>query len=145
MSSSTDDLRDLLSALRDGVMFYAEAGERAEHAAHRELFAQMATDKREAARTVEKLLGPIERPADGTWSAKIKEGYTRIRALLSADKDVVFINELEAAEDRVVEHFRRCLCTAVEPNTHRVLERIYPAALAAHQRMREMKHAAVEN
>jgi len=143
--SSAGDLGDLLSALRDGVMFYAEAGERAEHAAHRELFAQMAADKRGAARSVEKLLGPIERPADGTWSAKIVEGYTRIRAKLSADKDIVFINELEAAEDRVLEIFRRCLSSASQPEVRRVLDRIYPAALAAHQRMREMKHAAMEN
>jgi uncharacterized protein (TIGR02284 family) len=141
--SATGDMRELLSALRDGVMFYAEAGERAEHVAHRELFARMATDKRAAARSIERLLGPIERPADGTWSAKIKEGYTRVRALLSADKDAIFINELEAAEDRVVEHFRRCLATAAEPEARRVLERIYPAALAAHERMRDLKHPAV--
>lgn len=139
--SSTHDLRDLLSVLRDGVMFYAEAGERAEQGPHRELFAQMATQKRAAARSIEKLLAPPERPSDGTWSGRIRECYTRVRAQLSSDKDAVFIKELETAEDRIIEEFRHCLSTIADPETRRVLEQHYPVAVAAHERMRRLKQA----
>lgn len=139
--SATHDLRDLLSALRDGVMFYAEAGEHAEQAAHRELFAQMATQKRAAARSIEKLLAPPERPSDGTWSGKIRECYTRVRAQLSSDKDAVFIKELEAAEDRIIEEFRHCLSTVADVEMRRVLEQHYPVAVDAHERMRRLKQA----
>jgi uncharacterized protein (TIGR02284 family) len=139
--SPTHDLRDLLSALRDGVMFYAEAGEHAEQPAHRELFAQMATQKRAAARSIEKLLAPPERPSDGTWSGKIRECYARVRAQLSSDKDAVFIKELEAAEDRIIEEFRHCLSTVSDVETRRVLEQHYPVAVDAHERMRRLKQA----
>jgi uncharacterized protein (TIGR02284 family) len=139
--SSTHDLRDLLSVLRDGVMFYAEAGERAEDAGHRELFAQIAAQKRAAARSIEKLLAPPERPSDGTWSGKIRECYTRVRAQLSSDKDAVFVKELEAAEDRIIEEFRHCLSAVSDPETRRVLEQHYPVALASHEQMRQLKQA----
>ena len=137
--SSTSDLRDLLSVLRDGVMFYGEAGERAEQAEHRQLFTRMAEEKRAAARAIEKLLLPSDRPPDGTWSGKIRECYARVLTLLASDKDAVYIRELEAAEDRVIEEFRRCLSTIDEPQARRVLEEHYPAAVSAHEHMRAMK------
>lgn len=138
----TDDLRDLLGVLHDGVTFYGEAGERAEDPALRELFNRMALDKRAAAHSIGKLLMPAERPDDGTWVGKIRECYTRVRAELSRDKDAVYIRELEAAEDRVLEEFRRCLAAASDPEARRVLEQHYPVAVAAHERMREMKRSA---
>lgn len=139
--SKTSDLRDLLSVLRDGVMFYGEAGERAQQIEHRQLFSRMADEKRAAARAIEKLLPPSERPSDGTWTGKIRECYTRVQALLSSDKDAIYVRELEAAEDRVVDEFRRSLSTIDEPDARRVLEQHYPNAVAAHERMRAMKQS----
>lgn len=140
--SQTSDLRDLLSVLRDGVMFYGEAGERTEQPEHRQLFTRMADEKRVAARAIEKLLPPSERPSDGTWAGKIRECYARVQALLSSDKDAVYVSELEAAEDRVVDEFRRSLSTVDQPDARRVLEQHYPTAVAAHERMRAMKQSA---
>lgn len=137
--STTSDLRDLLGVLHDGVTFYGEAGERAQQAEHRQLFGRMAADKRAAARAIEKLLPPSERPSGGTWAGKIRECYTRVQAQLSSDKDAVFIKELEAAEDRILDEFRRSLSMIAEPDARRVLEQHYPNAVAAHERMRAMK------
>lgn len=137
--SSINDLRDLLSVLRDGVMFYGEAGERAEQAEHRQLFARMAQEKRAAVRAIEKLLLPSDRPPDGTWSGKIRECYARVATLLASDKDAVYIRELEAAEDRIIEEFRRSLSTIDEPQARRVLEQHYPDAVSAHEQMRALK------
>lgn len=139
--SSTSDLRDLLGVLRDGVMFYGEASERAEQTEHRQLFGQMAADKRAAARSIEKLLPPAERPSDGTWVGKVRECYALVRAQLASDKDAIYIKELEAAEDRVIDEFRQSLATIAEPEARRVLEQHYPNAVAAHERMRRMKQA----
>lgn len=138
--SAASDLRDLLGVLRDGVMFYGEAGERAEHDGHRQLFRHIAEEKRAAERAIGKLLPPSERPSDGTWIGKIRECYTRVQAQLSSDKDAVYIKELEAAEDRILDEFRRCLSTIADPDVRRVLEQHYPHALATHERMRAMKH-----
>lgn len=141
MTTTTSELRDLLGVLRDGVMFFGEAGERAQQEEHRQLFNRMAAEKRGAARAIEQLLPPVERPPDGTWAGKIRECYTRVLAQLSSDRDAVFIKELEAAEDRIIDAFRRCLSTATEADVRRVLEQHYPEAVAAHERMRALKHA----
>jgi len=138
-----DDLKQVVAALHDGEKFYVDAANEIADSSHQEMFRLMAMTKREIADDLTALL-PAGRSdsIDGTWIGKIRESYAHCRALLGTDKDLVFIDLLESAEDRVIAAFRDCLSTTRKRKVRDVLERHYPRALAAHERMRALKKTA---
>jgi uncharacterized protein (TIGR02284 family) len=143
MSAASHDLKHLVAVLRDGEKFYVDAAQKAAQPTHRELFGVMAMAKREIADDLESLLSAPEREdaAEGTWLGQIRACYADARAALAGDKDTVFVGQLEAAEDRVMTAFRETLSTTRARKVRKSLERHYPRAVQAHDRMSVMKHS----
>lgn len=143
MTAASHDLKHLVAVLRDGEKFYADAAARTKLDAQRALFGDMALVKREIADELQALLPESDRAdaAEGTWIGKVRECYAGARAALGSDAETVFVRQLEAAEDRVMEAFRNSLATTRQRRVRKTLERHYPRASAAHARMSAMKHA----
>ena len=144
MIDASHALKHLVAVLRDGEKFYVDAAQKVRLDDHRELFQQMATTKREIADDLESLLSDSDRAdaAEGTWAGKIRACYADVRAALGGDTDTVFVRQLEAAEDRVMDAFRSTLSTTRARKVRKSLERHYQHAFQAHERMSAMKHAS---
>ena len=135
-------LDELVEVLNDGINFFGDAAELSRDGRHARLFRELRQCKQaiaEALRTAAPL-GAHVRQGEGSLLSGLRQGYADLRARLSADPDQVYIQALEAHEDRIQAPFR----TAVEhsppsPVRDDAREKL-PQVRRMHARLRELKH-----
>ena len=142
MDGQIRELSGMITVLRDGESFYAEAAEKVSLPAYRYLFRRMSRTKQAIANNLalEVEARGAQPPEGGSWVGSIRQCYTHCRAVLSSDKDALFVIELEEVEDRIVQTFEQAL-TTTSGRTREIVETYLPEVLRNHQDMQGLKRS----
>jgi len=142
MNKSTELLNELIEAARDGRKFYLDAASKVEDAEVYQVFSTQACAK-------ELLINDLSQHVvahgaiaseDETLVGKTRMLYAEILAALSADRDRIYVAQLEEVEGRLLERFRRALKETESEDVRRMLSGHITTVRAGHERMKMLKH-----
>ncbi len=142
MSETTHDVNELIEVLNDSREFYDQVAESAKDPAFQSLFRRMAKNKMEI---VTDLSGEVrargDQPANaGTFFGTTRQTYADLRAKISDQPDVRYVEQLEESEDRIVKAFRNAARDDDKPAVQAIAQKHLPEVDRMHQEMRELKH-----
>ena len=137
---STQLLNELIEVARDGERFYIDAASKVGNTELKGLFRQMAEVRQQLIDALgDQVLSRGEVPSGGTTLAgTLRQAYADAMAAFR-DDDPVYVSELEEAEDRLLDHYRKALNEAPAGEVKSVLKRHLPTVEAAHSRMKRIK------
>lgn len=143
---STAVLNDLIEVARDGERFYIDAASKVGNTELKGLFRQMAEVRQQLIDALgDHVLARGDLPSGGTTVAgTLRKMYADALAAFR-DDDPVYVSELEEAEDRMLDHYRKALNEAPTDEVHTVLEQHLPTVEAAHLRMKRIKDVYSES
>jgi uncharacterized protein (TIGR02284 family) len=141
MTQNADKLNDLIQILRDGRSFYQDAAAKVVDPSLRTLFHDMAATR---AAVIVDLAAEVrmegETPADsGTVTGGLRKIYGDVLAAMASDKDSTYVNQLEAAEDRLMHAFTAALNEADIARVTDILNLHMPKIRRMHDLMRQQK------
>lgn len=138
MSQAMSHLNELIEITRDGQHFYRHALEHVSDAELQHLFRDLAQSKTHIIQALSvKVAANHEQPAQGgTTAGRLREMYADARARLG-HPDEVYIEQLDHAEERMLEAFEDALKTA-EPDVRALLAVELPKIRACHARIHEL-------
>ena len=141
MNEAMNQLNELIEITRDGQHFYQHAVGEVRDVELQHLFRDMAQAKTHIIQALSvKVAANHEEPAQGgTVAGKVREMYADTKARLG-DKDVVYVAQLEQAEDRILAAFEDALENA-EPDVRALLAVELPKIRACHARMHGLAQA----
>jgi uncharacterized protein (TIGR02284 family) len=134
-------LQDIVQVARDGADFYDTASSHVKSSALKDTFARMASAKRLLISALGGRLDMIgeEIPQSGTLAGSARKAYTELRAALSSQEDVVYVSQLEQAEDRLLAEVEGAVEKAENSEIRSQLLAHLPAVRSAHDEMRRLK------
>lgn len=140
-SKTSATLNDLIEVLNDGESFYTEAASKPELSAYRSLFQRMARTKQAIAGDLKaQVASHGDNPADGgTFFGTLRAKYTELRSSFGSDKAKVYVDQLEQAEDSILEAFESHIKDTDNAEVRAILTRYMPEVLSAHNEMRDLK------
>jgi len=114
---NANTLQELVQIAHDGVEFYTEAGKEVKDVDLKATFARMASAKRDLIASLStKLIASNEDvPTDGTVVGKLREMYADVRASISSNEEKIYVAQLEATEDRLLEHYDAAIKEVEDP------------------------------
>lgn len=139
-------LDELIEVLNDGINFFGDAADLSRHAGHARLFRDLRVDKQaiaEALRAVAPLGAEVRQEA-GSLSAGLRQGYADLRARFSDDPDDVYIEALEAQEDRILDAFEAAVAQAAPSPVRDLAREKLPHIRNMHNRLSALKHAQID-
>lgn len=139
MNQAMSHLNELIEITRDGQHFYRHALEHVSDAELQHLFRDMAQSKTHIIQALSvKVAAHHEQPSQGgTAAGQLREMYADIKARLGKP-EAVYIEQLDLAEERMLEAFEDALKTA-EPDVRALLAVELPKIRACHARIHELK------
>ncbi len=142
MSTSTHKLNELIEILRDGKMFYDEAATKVSDPSLRTMFHEMSATRSSAiADLTKEVRAEGDEAADGgTMIGTLSKVYANALAAITSDKDTTYVNQLEAAEDRLLHAFEGAAEETDSPKVREILSRHAPEVRRMHDQMRSLKH-----
>lgn len=140
MSRKTAQLNELIEITRDGERFYQHALGEVKDADLRRLFEDMLQSKIRIIQALAvEVAGEQHSPAQGgTLIGKLRELYASTRGSLATDSDQTYLEQLAAAEQRILEAFEDAM-TDAEPDLQALLSVEMPNIRAGHERMQQRK------
>ena len=141
MSGSSDILKDIVEIARDGANFYDSAQDKTKNVRLKAVFARMAAAKRELVTGLsDHLAATGEQPPDGgTLFGSLRRLYADVVATVAADDDHVYVNQLEEAEDRLLEQIEKAIELAQTSDVRVQLQAYLPKVRECHDEMRDLK------
>lgn len=144
---SNDDvisvLNNLIETCKDGQDGFKTAAEGIQDSALKTLFYNYSQQRSQFAGElqgeVRRLGGDPEKT--GSIAAAIHRGWIDIKSAVTGKNDTAIINECERGEDSAVSNFRDALGSDLPADVRSIVERQYADVKAAHDRIRDMKHA----
>lgn len=138
MNQAMSHLNELIEITRDGQHFYRHALEHVSDADLQHLFRDLAQSKTHIIQALSvKVAANHEQPSpDGTAIGRMREMYADAKARLG-HADAVYIEQLDRAEERMLEAFEDALKTA-EPDVRALLAVELPKIRACHARIHEL-------
>ena len=134
-------LDELVEVLNDGIHFFGDAAELSREAEHAQLFRDFRQCKQaiaDALRTAAPL-GASVRQDGGSLRAGLLQGYTDLRSRLADDPDAIYIQALEAQEDRILDAFRTAVDQSPPSPVRDVAREKLPQVKRMHDRLRELQ------
>jgi uncharacterized protein (TIGR02284 family) len=133
-------LRELAHICRDGERLYRQAAARMHNTDLREVADEAGRVRGELYRELSALLHGQGQHlcAAGSLYGRLRKRYTGLRARF-ADRDRVYLRELENMEDRLLHAMERASLQPQPEETRELLRRHIPAARATHERVRGVK------
>lgn len=140
MSRKTAQLNELIEVTRDGEHFYQHAIGEVHDAELRRLFEDMLQAKVRIIQALAvEVAGEQQPPAQGgTLIGKLRELYADTRSALSKNADATYLEQLAAAEQRILEAFEDAMADA-EPDLRALLSVEMPNIRAGYERMQQRK------
>ncbi len=138
---NANTLQELVQIAHDGVEFYTEAGKEVKDVDLKATFARMASAKRDLIASLStKLIASNEDvPTDGTVVGKLREMYADVRASISSNEEKIYVAQLEATEDRLLEHYDAAIKEVEDPLVLAMLKAHMTRVQACHSEMRNLK------
>ncbi len=138
MNQAMSHLNELIEITRDGQHFYRHALQHVSDADLQHLFRDMAQSKTHIIQALSvKVAASHEQPSQsGTTAGRMREMYADAKARLG-HPNAVYIEQLDHAEERMLEAFEDALKTA-EPDVRALLAVELPKIRACHARIHEL-------
>ncbi|GAC1446829.1 MAG: PA2169 family four-helix-bundle protein [Pyrinomonadaceae bacterium] len=140
-------LNNLIETCKDGQEGFKTAGEGTQDSALKTLFfnysQQRAQFAGELQGEVRRLGGDPEKT--GSTAAALHRGWIDIKSAITGKNDTAIINECERGEDSAVSNYRDALGSDLPADVRSVVEQQFTDVKAAHDRIRDMKHARSAN
>jgi uncharacterized protein (TIGR02284 family) len=142
---SADVLNDLLKVARDGERFYRDASEKVSSPVLKGIFRQMAeVRQRLMDELAEQIAARGEEPTpDQTLRGASRQAYAEVLATLRTDYEQVYLGQLDAVEDRLLDRYERALTKARTESVRQIVRRHLLTVRAAHDRMKALKDQSV--
>jgi uncharacterized protein (TIGR02284 family) len=133
-------LNELIEIARDGERFYDAAAVRVHSDELRSVFRQQADVRRGLMDALgDQVIARGEAPSpDTTLAGRARKAYAGALASLGGE-DTTYVDLLEQAEDRLLQHYRDAIAEARGSSVGRILQRHLPTVEAAHDRMRRLQ------
>ena len=133
-------LRELAQICRDGERLYGQAAAHMCNPRLREVADEVGRLRGELYREFAALLSEhgLRLCDSGSFYGRLRKRYVALRARF-ADRDRIYVFELENAEDRLLHAMERASLRPQAEEARALLLRHMPAARAAHERMRSLK------
>jgi uncharacterized protein (TIGR02284 family) len=134
-------LQELVQIARDGVSFYTDASTEVKDIGLKSTFARMIEAKRDLIASLStKLVSEQETvPDSGTFSGKLRQLYTDIRANIGSSEEKVYVAQLEEVEDRLLEHYESAIAEIDDPIVLAMLKAHLSRVRDCHAEMRSLK------
>ena len=138
-----DKLNHLLGTLRDGEKGYREAADEISSTDHKTMLNDYAKQR---AQLAEQLKGEIRQlggdPDDsGSTLAAAHRAWTNVRDAITGKGDYEVIAEVERGEDVAIDNYQDVMKADLPANVQSVVSQQYTEVKAAHDRIRDLKHA----
>lgn len=134
-------LNTLIEIARDGERFYLDAAGKVRNLELQALFREMAQVRQhliaDLAQHVE-ARGEVP-SADRTLWGSTRQVYADVLAALSRDGQIIYVKELEEAEDRLLDQYQKALRHAPSVSIREILERHLLTVRATHDSMKALK------
>lgn len=140
-STTATTLDELIEVLNDGIDFFGDAAELSRDADHAQLFRDFRQSKHDIADALRTAapLGATVRQAEGSLPAALRQGYADLLARMAEDPDAVYIDALEAQEDRILAAFRGAVDHSAPSPVRDVAREKLSRVEHMHDRLRELK------
>lgn len=141
MPYDLNQLKEIVEIATDGERFYRDAQRKVGVPSLQPVFARMAHAKREL---VEALSQKIEAggqtpPQSGTFAGAVRKVYADVAATLSSKDALVFVEQLEATEERLQRQIERAAAEVGDPAVRVILQAYLPSVRDSHQQMRDLR------
>jgi uncharacterized protein (TIGR02284 family) len=138
-------LNELIEIARDGERFYDAASREVGSDELRSVFRQQADVRRSLIDALgDQVIARGERPSsDTTLAGRARKAYAGALSALGGE-DQAYVQQLEQAEDRLLDHYRKALRDCPDGPVRAALGRHLPTVEEAHQRMRRLKELSRE-
>lgn len=141
MTENSTKLNDLIEILRDGKTFYDDASTKVTDPTLRQLFRDMSSVR---GAVIADLSAEVRmegaKPAEGgTMAGGLRKVYADALAALTSDKNTTYVNQLEAAEDRLLHAFEDAMKSTDSPKVAEILSRHSTKVRQMHDLMRSQK------
>lgn len=137
-------LNELIVVCRDGEQGFKTAADHVQDPELRRLFTNYGLERADFAHEltglVERLSGEPER--SGSMTGALHRTWLGLKSSLTAGNDASVLAAAESGEDVAKAAYEKALATPLTPDTRSVIERQFTKVKAAHDRVRDLKHAA---
>jgi uncharacterized protein (TIGR02284 family) len=146
MIGKSDDLatlKTLTSTLNDSIKGFRDSAEHVESQEFRQMFAQFASQREEAAADlkaeVRRLGGDPDE--DGSTLGSLHQTWVDLKSAITGRDDKAIINEVERGEDYLKNKFETALNSDLAPECRAAVERAYQSVREGHNRVSQLKHS----
>ena len=139
-----DKLNHLLGTLRDGEKGYREAADEISDSAHKTMFNDYAKQRAQLAEQLKSEIRQLGGDPDDSGSAlaAAHRAWTNVRDAITGKGDYEVIAEVERGEDVAIDNYQDVMKADLPANVQSVVSQQYTEVKAAHDRIRDLKHAA---
>lgn len=136
-------LNNVLQILKDGETGYREAAEESENSQYKTMFSEYARERANLAGEIEQEIRRLGGdPADsGSAAAAVHRAWLNIRDRITGSDDESVIREVERGEDAAIDTYQNVLDENLPADVKDTLSRQYQTVKAAHDKIRDLKHA----
>ncbi|GAA0817432.1 PA2169 family four-helix-bundle protein [Colwellia sp. D2M02] len=134
-------IKELVRVLNGGIEFYRSAMDKVSNPHLMHVFENNINEK---ARTIAELQtfvlideGKIEQ--DSAFSVELREAYTKVLAVISADAEHTYVSQLEEIEDKVLEKIEAALMKKLPAECQSTLLQIQVRMQHCHNHMKQLK------
>ncbi|MCE2596134.1 PA2169 family four-helix-bundle protein [Motilimonas cestriensis] len=134
-------IKELVKVLNGGIEFYSAAKGKTSNGNLVRIFERNIQEKALAISDLQTfiLLDDDQAETHSALSVELREAYTKIIALVSADKDQTYISQLEEIEDKVLEKVDDALKQQLPPDCKSQLLQIQARMQSCHDEMKQLQ------
>ena len=143
--AKVETINELIQATRDSAAFYQDASTHIKNPQLKTLFVDMAQSKNGLVGSMSKEVRSegATPAATGTFGGAVRQFYGNVKPLIASDNgDYLYVKELEASDDRLLEAFHDVIKDDKAPTAVKEMLNSYlPTVAKQHDMMRDRKWA----
>lgn len=138
-----DKLQYILGTLKDGEKGYRESADEVKAAEYKQLFNEYAAQRARLIGEIEQAISRLgDKPREhSSFGAALHRVWINVRDAISGKDDFAVIAEAERGEDVAVQNYQDVLKEELPSDIRALIEKQYTEVKAAHDRVRDLKHA----
>lgn len=136
-------LNHLIGTLKDGEKGYREAAEEADSSTYKTMFNEFSQQRARLAAELQDEVRSLggDPKTGGSAAGAMHRAWINVRDAISGKGDEDIIAEVERGEDVAIDNYQDVMEENLPANVKEVVARQYQEVKAAHDKMRDLKHA----
>ncbi|GEM47151.1 PA2169 family four-helix-bundle protein [Deinococcus cellulosilyticus] len=138
-----DKLQFILGTLKDGEKGYRESADEATSAEYKQMFNEYAAQRARLIGEIEQAISRLgDKPREhSSVGAALHRAWINVRDAITGKDDYAVIAEAERGEDAAIQNYQDVLKEELPSDIRALIEKQYTEVKAAHDRVRDLKHA----